>query len=200
VIEKQRAENTKLRREKFDLQAKVNVARIREEEKQEETRNHFNSRPTPSHHNHHSNQNAAELQEMHALQMAFELQEQEQRNRKIQINLVIEEREMMMNAMMASAFHPTNDFQSEEERLIQRAIEESKQDGNDPDSMTYEQLLELGERLGKVQCGLSPTQIAKLPTRTFRLGFGAKETPSCSVCFEEFESGQKVRTLPLCSH
>lgn len=44
---------------------------------------------------------------------------------------------------------------SEEERLIKRAIEESKEMANDPtnpdvDNMTYEQLLEMGENAGKV--------------------------------------------------
>ena len=46
----------------------------------------------------------------------------------------------------------------EEERAIQRAIEESRRGGgnsNDPDNMTYEQLLDLGERVGKVSKGLS---------------------------------------------
>ena len=42
--------------------------------------------------------------------------------------------------------------QDEEERLLQKAIEESKKD--DPENMTYEQLLELEEKMGKVSKGL----------------------------------------------
>ena len=42
--------------------------------------------------------------------------------------------------------------QDEEERLLQKVIEESKKD--DPENMTYEQLLELEEKMGKVSKGL----------------------------------------------
>lgn len=51
--------------------------------------------------------------------------------------------------------------EAEEQRLLQRAIEESKNDANqdpenpNPDSMTYEQLLALEENNGKVSKGLS---------------------------------------------
>jgi len=45
--------------------------------------------------------------------------------------------------------------QEEEERLLQRAIEESKQANPNPDNMTYEQLLELGDKLGTVSKGLT---------------------------------------------
>jgi len=52
--------------------------------------------------------------------------------------------------------------EQEEERMLMQAIEESKLDNgvNDPtspdvDSMTYEQLLEMGDNAGKVSRGLS---------------------------------------------
>ena len=62
--------------------------------------------------------------------------------------------QVMMNSMLGSG------AAAEEERLLQRAIEESKADA-DPsrpnvDSMTYEQLLELEEANGKVSKGLTP--------------------------------------------
>jgi hypothetical protein len=52
---------------------------------------------------------------------------------------------------------------AEEERLLRRVIEESKDEANsnldptspDVDNMTYEQLMELGENAGKVSRGLS---------------------------------------------
>lgn len=79
------------------------------------------------------------------------LQNQEVRNR---------EREIMMQVMMQSML---NDGEAEEQRLLQRAIEESKQDAdpNNPnvDSMTYEQLMELEEANGKVSKGLKSYQI-----------------------------------------
>lgn len=40
-----------------------------------------------------------------------------------------------------------------EDMQLQRVLEESK--GDNPDNMTYEQMLELGERMGKVSKGLS---------------------------------------------
>lgn len=65
---------------------------------------------------------------------------------------------MLMGFIMATgAGHHVHTAEDEEERLLQRAIEESKQsDGNpNPDNMTYEQLLELGDKLGKVSKGLT---------------------------------------------
>lgn len=55
---------------------------------------------------------------------------------------------MLMRMMMMGGMHIM--VQNEdEERQLQRAIEESRRaDSNNPDNMTYEQLLELGDRLG----------------------------------------------------
>ena len=50
-----------------------------------------------------------------------------------------------------------------EEDMIQRALEESNRDYPNPDEMTYEQLLELGERLGKVEKGFTQEEIKQLP-------------------------------------
>lgn len=68
---------------------------------------------------------------------------------------------MLMNIMMASQANHVN----EEEELLRRAIEESKQ--QNPDNMTYEQMLELEERNGKVSKGLDPERIKKLRTKYF---------------------------------
>ena len=59
-----------------------------------------------------------------------------------------------MNSMMGQ-----NGIEAEEERLLARALEESKNEVVDPnnpnpDQMTYEQLLELEENNGKVSKGL----------------------------------------------
>lgn len=67
----------------------------------------------------------------------------------------------MMQVMMDSMING----EAEEQRLLQKAIEESKiETFNDPDNpntdaMTYEQLLQLEERNGKVNKGLTPNQI-----------------------------------------
>ena len=63
---------------------------------------------------------------------------------------------MLMMALNAGA--GASQAQAEEERLLQRAIEESKNDAQDPDNpdvdrMTYEQLMELGDNAGHVSRG-----------------------------------------------
>jgi len=64
--------------------------------------------------------------------------------------------QVMMNSILGG-----HSAEMEEERLLQRAIEESKNsaphDPNNPntDNMTYEQLLELEEKNGKVNKGLT---------------------------------------------
>ena len=74
--------------------------------------------------------------------------------------------------------------------MLQRAIEESK--NGDPnhnpntDNMSYEQLLELEERMGKVGKGLSKAAIAKIPV-TFWQPY--KNSKTCSICMEDFEFG-----------
>ena len=67
---------------------------------------------------------------------------------------------MMMQVIMDS-MTGNNGVEAEEQRLLQKAIEESKhetfQDPDNPntDAMTYEQLIELEERNGKVNKGLT---------------------------------------------
>lgn len=111
--------------------------------------------------------------------MAMHLQNQEVRNR---------EREIMMQVMMHSMMN--NSAEAEEERLLQRAIEESKNDAdpNNPnvDNMTYEQLMELEEANGKVSKGLKSYEISAIPESTWMKNSDTVES-SCSICFEEFE-------------
>jgi hypothetical protein len=88
-----------------------------------------------------------EREAMASMQMAMQLHNQEVKQR---------EREMMMQVMMNSMAGE----QAEEERIFQRAMEESKQDADpdnpNTDNMTYEQLLELEDKNGKVSKGLTP--------------------------------------------
>jgi len=99
------------------------------------------------------------------------------------------EKEMMMQVMMNSMLG-ANSAAMEEERLLQRAIEESKNEGNpgnpNVDNMTYEQLLELEENNGKVNKGLTPAQINSIPEKMWTNRKDAEEE-SCSICFENFE-------------
>jgi hypothetical protein len=48
--------------------------------------------------------------------------------------------------------------------LIQRAIDESKRDSVNPDVMSYEELLDLSEKLGYVAKGFSKHEISLIPS------------------------------------
>ena len=94
--------------------------------------------------------------------------------------------------------------QAEEERLLQRAIEESKnevqEDPNSPDvdNMTHEQLLQLQERAGgNVNRGYSQTQINTIRTKMWLEGRTKED--SCMICFEKFTTGVKYKELK-CGH
>ncbi|KAI3443323.1 uncharacterized protein J3R85_000256 [Psidium guajava] len=76
----------------------------------------------------------------------------------------------------------------------------------DIDNMTYEQLLELGDRIGYVSTGLKGDQIAHC-IRKIKLTnlndlvrhFAAKADRKCSICQEEFEEGNELGKLN-CGH
>lgn len=64
--------------------------------------------------------------------------------------------------------------------------------------MTYEQLMELEERNGKVAKGFQPEQIDQIPRK--RVDIVDNENPaSCAVCFENFEVGDCTMILQ-CKH
>lgn len=74
--------------------------------------------------------------------------------------------------------------------------------GIDPDRMSYEELLELEERLGEVKKkGASKDTIAAhTQTYTFHSSSSSnKEALRCSVCMDDFEDRDEVRLLP-CFH
>lgn len=47
--------------------------------------------------------------------------------------------------------------------MIQRAIDESKRESVNPDAMSYEELLDLSEKLGSVAKGFSKHEISLIP-------------------------------------
>mmetsp|Transcript_19492 Transcript_19492/g.22144 ORF Transcript_19492/g.22144 Transcript_19492/m.22144 type:complete len:444 (-) Transcript_19492:562-1893(-) len=73
--------------------------------------------------------------------------------------------------------------------------------GIDLDGMSYEQLLELGERMGKVSRGLENQEIAKIPTMVCRNDKKDKDGKiiKCTICQYDLNRGSVVRTLP-CAH
>ena len=106
--------------------------------------------------------------------------------------------QVMMNSMVGE-----NSAEAEEQRLIQRAIEESKNDADpsnpNTDNMTYEQLLELEENNGKVSKGLTPVQMRQIPEKMWMSSTDTEEK-SCSICFDDFERRQKIKKLKYCGH
>ena len=122
--------------------------------------------------------------------MALRMRENERRMR---------EREMFMMAMQAHSHHA---HASEEDRILQQVMEESKQNVSDPnqpdvDNMTYEQLLEMADNAGKVSKGLSQAEIDRI--KAFMWIEGRTSSDSCSICMDKYLSGVKYKKLP-CKH
>ncbi|KAL8253165.1 hypothetical protein R6Q59_036858 [Mikania micrantha] len=96
---------------------------------------------------------------------------------------------------------------SEESRVatptqVQAASSSSRQDSIDPDSMQYEELLQLAESIGVENRGISATRISKLPTSKYRPGLfskNKKKEENCVICQMDFNYGQRLITLP-CLH
>ncbi|KAL3828178.1 hypothetical protein ACJIZ3_016980 [Penstemon smallii] len=76
------------------------------------------------------------------------------------------------------------------------------QDNIDPDNMTYEELLELGETVGTQSRGLSQDHIARLPTSKFKWSLFSRKKfrgERCVICQMDYKRGDKRITLP-CKH
>ncbi|KAJ7980769.1 E3 ubiquitin ligase BIG BROTHER-like [Quillaja saponaria] len=76
------------------------------------------------------------------------------------------------------------------------------QDNVDPDNMTYEELLELGEAVGTHSRGLSQEMISLLPISKYKCGFFSRKKSRderCVICQMEYKRGDKRITLP-CKH
>ncbi len=67
-----------------------------------------------------------------------------------------------------------------------------------PDKMSYEQLLELEDKVGNVNKGLNKDKISKIPIVTFKKGI-YEDCDKCIICQENFDYGEKVKLLN-CGH
>lgn len=65
----------------------------------------------------------------------------------------------------------------------------------DPDLLSYEQLLELGEQIGTVSVGLTQEQFGALEG-----GVSSTGQSTCSICQTDIEIGQSFKRLPWCAH
>lgn len=116
-------------------------------------------------------EDAANEEEDESLALARQLQEEEEREYR--------------NRMLAMA------------GIDPEAGDDSEAEGLDTDAMTYEELCDLGEQVGKVVCGLTDAQTASLP--------GIKidsrvEGTTCAVCCMEFDLEEDACRLPRCKH
>lgn len=66
-----------------------------------------------------------------------------------------------------------------------------------PDNMSYEQLLELGEQIGTVSRGITQNQIDQIEVIEFKANSFNQE--NCSICYEEYKQGEKLKQLN-CKH
>ncbi|PUZ42598.1 hypothetical protein GQ55_9G595300 [Panicum hallii var. hallii] len=76
------------------------------------------------------------------------------------------------------------------------------QDNIDPDNMTYEELLDLGEAVGTQSRGLSQERISLLPVTKYKCGFFSRKKTRrerCVICQMEYRRGNLQMTLP-CKH
>lgn len=64
----------------------------------------------------------------------------------------------------------------------------------DTDNMTYEELLELEEKMGKVSKGITEEQFAKIAKINAK---GVEEL--CSVCYNDINEDEEINQLP-CQH
>ncbi|WOL11675.1 hypothetical protein Cni_G20439 [Canna indica] len=76
------------------------------------------------------------------------------------------------------------------------------QDNIDPDSMTYEELLDLGETVGTQSRGLSQERISSLPVSKYKYSFFSRKKSQeerCVICQMNYKKGDRQMTLP-CKH
>ncbi|PQP95613.1 E3 ubiquitin ligase BIG BROTHER isoform X1 [Prunus yedoensis var. nudiflora] len=76
------------------------------------------------------------------------------------------------------------------------------QEDIDPDNMTYEELLDLGEAVGTQSRGLSDELISLLPTSKYKCGsfFSRKKSGErCVICQMRYKRGDRQINLP-CKH
>lgn len=65
----------------------------------------------------------------------------------------------------------------------------------DTDNMTYEELLQLEEKIGNVSKGLGIEEFSKLDKRICK----EEDCQLCSICYEDVKEGEELIGLP-CTH
>lgn len=89
-------------------------------------------------------------------------------------------------------FNNINDDSKVEQDIIEQLYP-------DPDKMTYEELLELEEKVGNVSKGLNKAQIKKIPRFIYQKNKHKNIESKCVVCQYEFKNGDNITKL-TCGH
>ncbi|KAK4745589.1 hypothetical protein SAY87_011901 [Trapa incisa] len=101
-----------------------------------------------------------------------------------------------------NAFLPDNIAECPRRHQTSHDYQVTWQDNIDPDSMTYEELLELGEAVGTQNRGLSQELISLLPISKYKRFFFSRKRSQherCVICQMEYKRGDRCMTLP-CKH
>ncbi|KAJ6802005.1 E3 ubiquitin ligase BIG BROTHER-like [Iris pallida] len=77
------------------------------------------------------------------------------------------------------------------------------QDNIDPDNMTYEELVDIGDAVGTQSRGLSQDKISSLPVTKYKCSFfsrkKARGESRCVICQMDYKRGERQMILP-CKH
>ena len=106
-----------------------------------------------------------------------------------------------INSSINNNFNDDNFYDDDlQEKLAIQAVDQQIMDElcPNPDSMSYEQLLNLEDNVGKVNKGLTEQQIDNLPNIKYHQKI-SKDIDKCIICMEEFKRREKVKALP-CGH
>ncbi|KAJ4826457.1 hypothetical protein Tsubulata_023872 [Turnera subulata] len=109
--------------------------------------------------------------------------------------------------LLSNARHPHDRLESEGDMVLERSYSYGSRDlfdqyrdiRLDVDSMSYEEVLALGDRIGNVNTGLSEdvivTCLAVRPISSVN-----QEELSCVICLEEYNNMAEVGTMKKCGH
>ena len=107
-----------------------------------------------------------------------------------------EEDQLLLELHSNSSNNIDESSSSEEERNPRGFLQD---DNINPDEMTYEELLELGEKIGVVCKGFSEEQIKMIPIVKYKKSNSEIKDEMCSVCQYDFLPGERLRMM-TCRH
>jgi len=135
-----------------------------------------------------SDNQGLDLNEMQSIQLALRLQEEENKRYAHKRVSMPRHQELFDLGMLMMG--------GGEEQFWEEAMGQNGEPN--PDNMTYEELLELEEKMGKVSRGFTKHQIDSIPIEKF-IQTSPSNQKTCSVCHDDFQNNEKVKKLN-CNH